>query len=107
MIVFKLERERPAFAAHQNILYYVKERYLRKLDFNSSKDTAVMQLRGWVLLRQCGSHLVGHLQDVIEVVWAGFSRIYLCNAFIALQLGCSKYKFTLVGSMYEEYETET
>ncbi|CAH1774502.1 unnamed protein product [Owenia fusiformis] len=45
MIIFKLERERPAFAVHQNILYYVKERYLRKLDFTTSKDTAVMQLR--------------------------------------------------------------
>ena len=33
MVVFKLERERPAFAVHGNILYYVKERYLRKLDF--------------------------------------------------------------------------
>lgn len=46
MIIFKLERERPAFAVHQNILYYVKDRYLRKLDFTSSKDVAVMQLRG-------------------------------------------------------------
>ena len=46
MLIFKLERERPAFAVHQNILYYVKERYLRKLDFNTSKDVAVMQLRG-------------------------------------------------------------
>lgn len=46
MIIFKLERERPAFAVHQNLLYYVKERYLRKLDFNTSKDVAVMQLRG-------------------------------------------------------------
>jgi len=47
MIIFKLERERPAFAVHQNVLYYVKERYLRKLDFNTSKDVAVMQLRGY------------------------------------------------------------
>ncbi|ESN99870.1 hypothetical protein HELRODRAFT_101473 [Helobdella robusta] len=46
MIIFKLERERPAFAVHQNILYYIKEKYLRKLDFNTSKDVAVMQLRG-------------------------------------------------------------
>jgi coatomer protein complex subunit alpha (xenin) len=46
MIIFKLERERPAFSVHQNLLYYVKERYLRKLDFNTSKDVAVMQLRG-------------------------------------------------------------
>ncbi|XP_069693952.1 coatomer subunit alpha-like isoform X2 [Periplaneta americana] len=46
MIIFKLERERPAYAVHGNILYYVKDRFLRKLDFTTSKDTAVMQLRG-------------------------------------------------------------
>eukprot|EP00057_Strongylocentrotus_purpuratus_P019118 XP_011673592.1 PREDICTED: coatomer subunit alpha isoform X1 [Strongylocentrotus purpuratus] len=46
MIVFKLERERPAYATHNNILFYVKERYLRKLDFTTSKDVPVMQLRG-------------------------------------------------------------
>ncbi|XP_023224658.1 coatomer subunit alpha-like [Centruroides sculpturatus] len=46
MIIFKLERERPAFAVHGNLLYYVKDRYLRRLDFNSSKDVAVLQLRG-------------------------------------------------------------
>ena len=46
MIIFKLERERPAYAVHNNVLYYVKERYLRKLDFGTSKDNAVMQLRG-------------------------------------------------------------
>lgn len=46
MIVFKLERERPAYAVHNNILFYVKDRYLRKLDFSSSKDNPVIQLRG-------------------------------------------------------------
>ncbi|XP_076303650.1 coatomer subunit alpha [Lasioglossum baleicum] len=46
MIIFKLERERPAYAVHGNVLYYVKERFLRKLDFTTSKDTSVMQLRG-------------------------------------------------------------
>lgn len=49
MIVFKLERERPAYAVHGNMLYYVKDRFLRQLDFNSSKDTAVMQLRRCLL----------------------------------------------------------
>lgn len=49
MIVFKLERERPAYAVHGNMLYYVKDRFLRQLDFNSSKDTAVMQLRRCVM----------------------------------------------------------
>jgi len=46
MVVFKLERERPAHALAGNILYYVKEKYLRKLDFTTSRDTAVMQMRG-------------------------------------------------------------
>ncbi|KAF6023984.1 COPA [Bugula neritina] len=45
MIVFKLERERPSYAVHENLLYYCKEKYLRKLDFKTSKDVAVMQLR--------------------------------------------------------------
>ncbi|XP_055945211.1 coatomer subunit alpha-like [Argiope bruennichi] len=46
MIIFKLERERPSFAVHNNLLYYVKDRYLRRLDFNQSKDVALLQLRG-------------------------------------------------------------
>ena len=48
MIVFKLERERPAHAVHNNILFYVKDKYLRKLDFNTSKDGTVMQIRGYI-----------------------------------------------------------
>lgn len=46
LIVFKLERERPAYAVHGNILYYVKDRFLRKLDFTTTKQSVVMQLRG-------------------------------------------------------------
>jgi coatomer subunit alpha len=46
MIVFKLERERPAYSVHGNILYYVKDRFLRKLDFTTTKDNVVMQIRG-------------------------------------------------------------
>lgn len=45
MVVFKLERERPAYTVHGNVLYYVKDRFLRKLDFSTTKDTVVMQLR--------------------------------------------------------------
>lgn len=45
MIVFKLERERPAYALHGNLLYYVKEKYLRRLDLTKNKDVALMQLR--------------------------------------------------------------
>ncbi|XP_050302068.1 coatomer subunit alpha [Anthonomus grandis grandis] len=46
MIIFKLERERPAYTVHGNLLYYVKERYLRRLDFNTAKDTPVIQIKG-------------------------------------------------------------
>lgn len=46
LVVFKLERERPAYAVHGNILYYVKERFLRKLDFTTATDSVLMQLRG-------------------------------------------------------------
>ena len=45
MVIFKLERERPAHAVSGNLLYYVKEKYLRKLDLTTSRDTAVMQIR--------------------------------------------------------------
>ncbi|VDP04651.1 unnamed protein product [Soboliphyme baturini] len=46
MIVFKIERERPAYAVSQNFLYYIKDRMLRRLDFSSNKDVAVIQIRG-------------------------------------------------------------
>lgn len=45
MIVFKLERERPAYAVHMNTLYYVKERYLRMYEFGTSKDVPILQLK--------------------------------------------------------------
>ncbi|XP_065906077.1 coatomer subunit alpha-like isoform X1 [Dysidea avara] len=52
MLVFKLERERPAYAAHKNTLYYVKERYLRRYEFGTSNDVPVMAIR-----RNGGGHL--------------------------------------------------
>ncbi len=45
VVVFKLERERPAFTVHSNGVYYVKEHYLRRLDLATSKDAPVVQLR--------------------------------------------------------------
>ncbi|KAK9847289.1 hypothetical protein WJX84_005223 [Apatococcus fuscideae] len=45
MIVFKLERERPAFATHATILYYIKERHLRTYDFQSQRETTLFSLR--------------------------------------------------------------
>ena len=45
MVIFKLERERPAYSVYSNFLFYVKEKSLRRLDFTTSKDIAVMTLR--------------------------------------------------------------
>jgi coatomer protein complex subunit alpha (xenin) len=45
MMVFKMERERPAFTVHQNTLYYVKDRFLRKYEFGTAKDVPVMAIR--------------------------------------------------------------
>ncbi|CAG8565874.1 7824_t:CDS:10 [Paraglomus occultum] len=45
LIVFKLERERPASAVYQNSLFYIRDKVLRVYDFNSDSDTAVLSLR--------------------------------------------------------------
>lgn len=45
MLVFKLERERPAYAVHGEVLYYVKERFLRTYDFSSQRDNPLVTLR--------------------------------------------------------------
>ncbi|KAF8020121.1 hypothetical protein BT93_G0735 [Corymbia citriodora subsp. variegata] len=45
MIVFKLERERPAFAVSNDILFYTKERFLRFYEFSSQRDTQVIPIR--------------------------------------------------------------
>lgn len=45
VIVFKLERERPSMAVHGNLLFYVKDDVLRKLDFNTNRDVSLLQLK--------------------------------------------------------------
>eukprot|EP00731_Ephydatia_muelleri_P009629 Em0005g215a len=45
MLVFKLERERPAYAVHQNTLYYAKDRFVRAYEYGTSKDVPVMATR--------------------------------------------------------------
>ncbi|KAK3810656.1 MAG: coatomer protein alpha subunit [Linnemannia elongata] len=45
LIVFKLERERPAYSVHQNNLFYIKDKYLRVHDYANSQDTAVLAVR--------------------------------------------------------------
>ncbi|KAJ4774045.1 Coatomer subunit alpha [Rhynchospora pubera] len=45
MIVFKLERERPAFAVSGDTLLVVKDRFLRSFEFSSGKDTQLIHIR--------------------------------------------------------------
>uniref|UniRef100_M4B2G5 Coatomer subunit alpha n=1 Tax=Hyaloperonospora arabidopsidis (strain Emoy2) TaxID=559515 RepID=M4B2G5_HYAAE len=45
MIVFKLERERPAMDIHDARAYYVKERYVRMYSFIDSSDVPVAAVR--------------------------------------------------------------
>ncbi|KAG5463111.1 MAG: LOW QUALITY PROTEIN: WD40-repeat-containing domain protein, partial [Olpidium bornovanus] len=45
LIVFKLERERPAFAVHQNQLVYIRDKSLYKFDFVSGQDTFLTTLK--------------------------------------------------------------
>jgi len=45
MMVFKIERERPAYCVHENLVFYVKDRQIRKLDLIAKKDVAVCQVK--------------------------------------------------------------
>ncbi|CAI5439371.1 unnamed protein product [Caenorhabditis angaria] len=45
MVVFKIQRERPAYCVNENLAFYVKDKQLRKLDFTTNKDVAVCKLR--------------------------------------------------------------
>lgn len=45
MIVFKLERERPAFSVSGDLVYYVKDRFLRVYEYSTQKDTQVIPIR--------------------------------------------------------------
>ncbi|KAI9384536.1 hypothetical protein POPTR_012G074800v4 [Populus trichocarpa] len=45
MIVFKLERERPAFALSGDSLFYTKDRFLRFFEFSTQRDTQVIPIR--------------------------------------------------------------
>ncbi|EFH54810.1 hypothetical protein ARALYDRAFT_900557 [Arabidopsis lyrata subsp. lyrata] len=45
MIVFKLERERPAFALSGDSLFYAKDRFLRCYEYSTQKDSQVIPIR--------------------------------------------------------------
>ncbi|CAL0302546.1 unnamed protein product [Lupinus luteus] len=45
MIVFKLERERPAFAVTADSLLYIKDRFLRSYEFSTQRETQLLPIR--------------------------------------------------------------
>lgn len=45
MIVFKLERERPAFYVSGDTMFYAKDRFLRFFEFSTQRDTQVIPIR--------------------------------------------------------------
>ncbi|KZT60918.1 Coatomer, alpha subunit [Calocera cornea HHB12733] len=45
LIVFKLERERPAFALHGDTLYYIRDKYVRQHDLSTGSDVGVLSVR--------------------------------------------------------------
>ncbi|TCD66559.1 hypothetical protein EIP91_001227 [Steccherinum ochraceum] len=45
LIVFKLERERPAFAMHADTLYYIRDKYVRAYDINTGSDIGLLSVR--------------------------------------------------------------
>ncbi|GJJ15119.1 hypothetical protein Clacol_009394 [Clathrus columnatus] len=45
LIVFKLERERPAYTVHMDNLYYIRDKYVRQYDFNTGSDVGVLSVR--------------------------------------------------------------
>lgn len=45
MIVFKLERERPAFSVSGESMFYAKDRFLRFFEFSTQRDTQVIPIR--------------------------------------------------------------
>ncbi len=45
LIVFKLERERPAYALHGDMLYYVRDKYVHQYDINNNTDVGVLSVR--------------------------------------------------------------
>ena len=70
MIVFKLERERPAYAVHGDLLYYVKDRYLRTYDVASQRDNPLISVRrpGTSGANQARPQHRGQLYDVMPAV---------------------------------------
>lgn len=73
MIVFKLERERPAYNVYANVLYYVKDRYLRTYDFATQRDNPLISIRrgGGAGTNTVGVARWNGLVGLASLVWPG------------------------------------
>jgi coatomer subunit alpha len=47
LIVFKLERERPAFAVHGDSVFYVRDKQVRSYDMSSGADAGLLSVRAF------------------------------------------------------------
>jgi WD40 repeat protein len=45
LIVFKLERERPAFSLYNDTVYYIRDKYVRQYDLMTGADVGVLSVR--------------------------------------------------------------
>jgi len=45
LIVFKLDRERPAFSLHGNTLFYIRDKYVRVHDLSTGSDVSVISVK--------------------------------------------------------------
>ncbi|MBW0521507.1 hypothetical protein O181_061222 [Austropuccinia psidii MF-1] len=45
LIVFKLDRERPAFSLHANTLFYIRDKYVRVHDLSTGSDVSVISVK--------------------------------------------------------------
>ncbi|KAI9613394.1 hypothetical protein H4Q26_009996 [Puccinia striiformis f. sp. tritici PST-130] len=45
LIVFKLDRERPAFSLHGNSLFYIRDKYVRVHDLSTGSDVSVISVK--------------------------------------------------------------
>ncbi|CAJ0935364.1 unnamed protein product, partial [Mesorhabditis belari] len=52
MIVFKIQRERPPYCVSDNLVFYVKDKTMRRLDLTTGKDQAVVKLRAGAAFMQ-------------------------------------------------------
>ena len=110
MIVFKLERERPACATFQGTLYYVKDRYLRTYDFATQRDNPLISIRragsagSWLVGWVTGPEVTGS-QAVAVVVVGGEGVPWMFCAVALVQ--CSMQVPTGLGLTYARTSSYT